>query len=283
MNKIKSIFLKLSLKIFRKFFNKISGKLNYQNIFEELHSMSLQGMNIGGGAGTSSSGEIYAIKHVKSNLREKNPVIFDVGANIGLYSKLLLDNFGKNAQIHSFEPSFQTYEKLKVNLAQSNVSMFNFGFGESDSKVTLYSNKESSGLASVYNRRLDHFGIDMNLKEEIELKSLDSFCEEKGIHKIDFLKIDVEGHELSVLSGAKNLLEQGKISFIQFEFGGCNIDSRTYFQDFYYLLSNNYQLYRIVKDGIFKISNYKEMYEAFATTNYLAELIQKNIPSHYKT
>jgi len=67
------------------------------------------------------------------------------------------------------------------------------------------------------------------------------------------------------------MLHSGSIDFIQFEFGGCNIDSRTYFQDFYYLLKDNYKIYRIVKDGIYPINQYREMYEAFITTNYLAE------------
>ena len=67
------------------------------------------------------------------------------------------------------------------------------------------------------------------------------------------------------------MLENHKVDFIQFEFGGRNIDSRTYFQDFYYLLKEDYYIYRIVKDGLYKIERYKEMYEAFITTNYLAE------------
>ena len=47
--------------------------------------------------------------------------------------------------------------------------------------------------------------------------------------KIDLLKLDVEGHELYLLSAKKFI---SKISVIQFEFGGCNIDTRTYFRDF---------------------------------------------------
>ena len=272
---MKTIILKVAFKIFRRIINKLSGRLRYQYLFEDLYSISMKGMNIGGGGGTSSSGEINTIKYIKSKLTKPNSVFFDVGANIGSYTQLLLQHLDNDSRIFSFEPSIRTFDKLKSNISSSNVSLFNFGFGESNSKVTLYSNKERSGLASVYNRRLDHFGIDMSIKEEIELWSLDSFCKENNIEVIKFLKIDVEGHEISVLKGAKELIKQGKIHFIQFEFGGCNIDSRTYFQDFYYLLKPNYLLYRIVKDGIFKIENYKEMYEAFTTTNYLAELINK--------
>ena len=77
--------------------------------------------------------------------------------------------------------------------------------------------------------------------------------------------------KLKALNGAAQMINSKQIDVIQFEFGGCNIDSRTYFQDFYYLLKDNYKIYRILKDGLYQINQYKEIYEAFTTTNYLAE------------
>lgn len=67
------------------------------------------------------------------------------------------------------------------------------------------------------------------------------------------------------------MLNDGIIDFIQFEFGGCNIDSRTYFQNFYYLLNTKYQIYRILKNGLYSIKKYRETQEIFVTTNYLAQ------------
>ena len=89
-----------------------------------------------------------------------------------------------------------------------------------------------------------------------------------------FLKVDVEGHELDVFSGAKDALRKGSIKNIQFEFGGCNIDTRTFFQDFWYLLTGyGYTLYRIMPDGsLYRINNYAEKLEAFICTNYFAEI-----------
>ncbi len=260
------------LKSLRTLLSPLAGKKKHQALFESLHAIALQGMNIGGGAGAHKSGETHAIRYVKSQLPQGQLTLFDVGANVGLYTKLLLDFFGDTATIHSFEPSARTFEKLKGNLSGDRVKPFNFGFGETDSKITLYSNQEGSTLASVYPRNLEHAGIAMGETEEITLRSIDSFCTEYGIHHIDFLKIDVEGHEISVLKGAETLLKQGNIHFIQFEFGGCNIDSRTYFQDFYTLFKDDYHMYRIVKDGLYPIQNYHEHYEAFTTTNYLVEL-----------
>lgn len=194
-----------------------------------------------------------------------------MGANVGDWSFKILDHFTLNeVEVFCFKPSLHPFEELTKKF--NDFHLFHFGFGHENKKIPLYSNGPSSGIASLYRRRLDHFGIDFKIEEIVDIRTLDDFCHEKKIDSIDFLKLDVEGHELSVLNGAKNLLKNGAIRFIQFEFGGCNIDSRTYFQDFFYLLSEKYRLYRILKNGLHPIPFYREEEECFITTNYLAEL-----------
>jgi hypothetical protein len=90
------------------------------------------------------------------------------------------------------------------------------------------------------------------------------------VGRIDFLKLDVEGHELSILRGASRLLAEGRVSMLQFEFGPANIYSRTYFYDFWSLLSGSFDLYRIIPRGIVPVRFYGEHHEVFLTTNYLA-------------
>lgn len=92
------------------------------------------------------------------------------------------------------------------------------------------------------------------------------------IRNIDFLKIDVEGDELNVLYGASNMLEMRGIKAIQFEFGGTHIDSRTYFRDFWNLLSPQYDIYRVIQNGLHRICKYTELLEIFACQNFLAIL-----------
>ena len=109
------------------------------------------------------------------------------------------------------------------------------------------------------------------MQETINLTTINIFCKQNKIKKINFLKMDTEGHELEVLKGASNLLNKNLIDFIQFEFGGCNINSRTFFQDYFYLLRDKFHIYRILKRGLHKITHYQEIYEQFLTTNYLAQ------------
>ncbi|GAB3961646.1 FkbM family methyltransferase [Spirosoma harenae] len=250
------------------------GKTEYQSFFERLYRISLIGMNIGNGASPEESGEKFVVNYVhKKTLLNKELVIFDVGANVGHYSKILNSVFGPRANIYAFEPSKKTFQTFLNNIENStNVHPYNIGFSAKPQEMCLYSDKDSSALSSVYKRRLDHFDIDLTYSEKIALDTIDDFCKENHIHKVDFLKIDVEGHEIDVLQGASNMLTNKKITYIQFEFGGCNIDSKTYFQDFYYLLNKNYHIYRILTDGLYPIDRYEEFCESFITTNYFAEL-----------
>ncbi len=252
----------------------IMRRRKFQTLWGWLHKMALLGMNIGSFGSVHESGEIRVLELVKRNLpMDRKGIVFDVGANVGKYTREIVSHFGGDVLVYCFEPSEKSFTKLTENVrVYENVKPYRFGFGEKEEAVMLYSNEECSGLASVYKRRLEHFGIAIKYNEEVMLKKLDDFCKEKNIIGINLLKLDVEGHEYPVLKGAGKLIASKRIDFIQFEFGGCNIDSRTYFQDFFYFLGPNYNIFRVVRDGLVPIETYREMYEIFITTNFLAVL-----------
>lgn len=241
-----------------------------QPLFQVMYRFSLWSMNIGLGGGTKDSGEDYALKHFAKNSKSKtNFVVFDVGANMGQFTKLVLKTIGSSARIYAFEPSLSAFQNLEKNISEyTNIKLNNFGLGEFDAKVTLYSEINASGHASLYRRIIA--GEKMQLTEFIEIKTLDSFCIDNNINHIHYLKMDVEGHELSVLKGAKKMLASSAIDCIQFEFGGCNIDSRTYFRDFFELLNPQYKIYRLVRNGLISVDYYHETQEVFSTTNFIA-------------
>lgn len=245
-----------------------------QPFWEKVNRASLYAMNIGPAGDIALSGERRVIRTIARILRGQAspPVVFDVGANVGAYSLAVRDVFGDRAALYCFEPSPATFQILEQRLGGlENVSLFNLGCSDKEEMRGLYwVDSGESGLCSLYNRRLAHLGLHTKSTEPVRLTTIDRFAEERAIGFIHLLKMDVEGHEYKVLAGAGRMLESRAIGIIQFEFGNCNIASRTYFQDFYYLLEPNYQIYRILGQGLRPVRGYRESQEVFLTTNYLA-------------
>lgn len=198
-------------------------------------------------------------------------VIVDIGANQGDYSQELLSRFPQ-AEFYLFEPSRYNCQRLAERFAGCpGIAIRCLAVSSCSGRATLYSDRQGSGLASLTRRNLAHFGLSMDQEESVDVIRFDDFWSSVrpfgGL--IDYVKIDIEGHELDALTGMGDLIHDTKI--IQFEFGGCNIDTRTYFQDFWYFFSaRGFRLYRITPSGPALLSEYREADEFFATTNYIA-------------
>lgn len=250
----------------------LRGRLRWQPQFERLLPLALAGMNVGSGADVEQSGE-RSLFTVGSLRAVRDPVVFDVGANRGDWTKLVIRELGPRCRIFAFEPSKAAYQNLVANTrSHEAVKCFNVALDSHPGKRTLYSDTPGSGLGSVYPRRLVHLGLHLGSQETIRVTTLDQAVIDESLDHIDLLKLDVEGNELAVLSGAKEMLAARAIRVIQWEFGGCNIDSRTFFQDFWYLLSSTHDVFRLVRDGVWPIRTYRETLEQFVTTNYVAVL-----------
>jgi len=251
-------YLLKAVRMLVKFESKLNARLPK---IIEIDMKHIQGK--GWGSGTVIEEATQAIGFIQSQPSDEI-VVLDIGANVGNYSKAILD-LRPNAKIFAFEPSSFARKLLEDNFPnEKRVDIFPFALSSSSGKAVLWSDKAGSGLGSLTKRRLDHF----NINEEIQLLTLDEWNLNRSV-KPDLIKIDVEGHELDVLMGGEGILKDTKI--VQFEFGGCNIDSRTYFQDFWYFFSSrDFSIYRISPSGPIPIANYDEEDEYFKTTNYLA-------------
>ena len=199
--------------------------------------------------------------------------VFDVGANIGEWATLALD-INSSLDLHCFEPSHSTYQQLLAKSLPPNVTCNNLAFGSRQEEKTLYVFQEFSTMNSLYQRQglEDGWGIaPPQHTERIWLDTIDHYCWERGIRTIDFLKVDVEGHELEVFIGAREMLSKGQIRYVQFEYGGCYIDARVLLKDvFEFFQSLGYALYKIYPQSIRLIGRYDQRLENFQYQNWIA-------------
>jgi FkbM family methyltransferase len=251
-----------------------------QSFWRRIHNLALFCMNYGGGGAIETSGEDWVLNEVvvpacKTTIA---PIVFDVGANRGEYS-LRVNALLRAARIYAFEPSSPTYQILRqeINAADRtlSISAHNIGLSNADGALDLYTYAVDGGEAPILSSivlRLptQEARIEPCRKDRIEVQTIDGFCKANCITDIDLLKIDVEGHEIAVLQGAADMIGSRSVRMIQFEFGPCNIYSRTYFYDFWSMLAESYHIYRIVPQGMVLIESYREQHEVFLTSNYLA-------------
>lgn len=254
-------------------FQRIAARRLFQPLWEAVHKVALFGLNVSGGADVSTSGELHVLRELARTRQREQTVVFDVGANVGTYTQTVLRVFGPSTRIHCFEPSNHTHGLLRNAVGSvPTVVLHKVGLSNCNETLQLHYDAPASGLATLYRESLSHHNTRLDTSETIELTTLDTVCTQHSVDYIDLLKIDVEGHEYKVLLGARAMLAAKAIGAIQFEMGPGSISARTYFRDFFELLSPHYDLFRIVKDGLAPVRRYREEHEHFLVTNYLARL-----------
>jgi FkbM family methyltransferase len=222
----------------------------------------------GKGYGTNSIGQ--EINVILELLKKQPALAIDIGGNVGDYTAELRRR-NPTLEIHTFEPSATNIEKLNARYKNDSlIKIVPLAVSDISGSATLFSNVPGSGLGSLTKRRLEHLDIPFEAKETINTIRFEDYWKTTlNNRQLDIVKIDIEGHELSALKGFGAAVEATKV--LQFEFGGCNIDTRTYFQDYWYFFKeHNFDMYRITPFGTEKIAQYSERDEFFSTTNYIA-------------
>jgi FkbM family methyltransferase len=143
---------------------------------------------------------------------------FDVGANVGLYS-LAAAKKVVHGKVFSFEPCQWTYQRLLRNVELNglqNVSVIRTALGEFSGQAVLQINAPGKdGLNTLGGPR--HPDSEITGQESVPISTLDGFLAQENVSRVDVMKVDVEGAELSLFRGAKNLLEQPASPLILYE------------------------------------------------------------------
>lgn len=221
-----------------------------------------------------------------NTINNQHSIILDVGANNGEYSALAALRLGKSSVVHCFEPSIHHEQNLRSlqDQHQGNIVYHRFGLSSNEGSMQLYKDTEGSGLASFYDRKIAHHRITFDQSEKVFATTLDHWFQVSGINRITFLKVDVEGHELEVFKGGAHVLSSGLVDALQFEFGGCNIDSKTYLRDFFSLLSTAYgfKIFRLAPGRrLVDMNRYSESLECFTWQNIVGFMNTAFIPINY--
>ena len=269
--KISTSFKKQILEIIRKFGYDLVGvkKIVKHNSFDAIHN--------------------FLVKQSEN----KSKIFFDVGANIGQTIERFLKIYN-NPNIHSFEPTPELSDQLRIKYKDfKNIKINNCGLGNTNNKLIFNSYKSPVLNSFIPIRKKSKFeqsrmlvskssDKDFEKKIEVNVTTIDKYCEDNQISYIDLLKIETQGFEDKVLEGAQNLLKKNKVLIIELSliFGVAYNKTLSFYDVEKFLNLYNYKLIAISDPGnIISHSSYQTnlIYVNENIHNYIKNLQLENI------
>lgn len=224
----------------------------------------------------ATNGEFALLTRFLQQSHETPRIAFDVGANVGDWSRVFLKHAKPDDRLFAFEPSRTTSDRLRANVGgDARVTCVNSALSDHDGAATLHVAGAGLGTNSLHRRELadelnPHQRAEL-IDETIQLQTGDAFCAAHGIDRIDFLKIDTEGHELAVLKGFERMFLERRIGLAQFEYGGTWLDARIQLADaFAWIRGTGYQVAKIFPSGLMYLERYDQKLETFQYANFAA-------------
>lgn len=155
-------------------------------------------------------------ENLYSNIK-KEDIVLDVGANVGDVSMMASKIVSEKGYIYGFEPDPTNFLRLNKNLSLNNfqnIDVINKGIGDKKGRFSLsIIDDRNRGMNKIVKTQSG-----TNTINEIDVIRLDDFVNERGLKKIDVIKIDVEGFEMNVLKGAEAIIKKYQpILFIEID------------------------------------------------------------------
>lgn len=198
--------------------------------------------------------------------RKESTTMFDIGANKGVVTTYAASIIGERGRIFAVEPCKETFETLTLTTSKlkSQVHLINAAFSNKEGIGALQMVGPNEGTNSLI-ATLSH-----KTTQPVELRTLDSFAISNSVEEIDFVKIDTEGHDFSVIQGSEEMLRSRRIGCIQFEYNWRWIGQRSYLKDVFDLVASHqaYRVGKVTSDGIELYDKWTPAIETLIENNY---------------
>jgi len=201
----------------------------------------------------------------------------DIGANIGHYSKEILRT-NTAANVIAFEPlpKCQDYLKKIRKKYINRFIYFNCALSNKAGFSHIYYDYQESPTASLETSvNTKDFIKNHNLSLKVELKKLDNFIDDNRFDNVDFIKIDIEGHEFKAIEGGMNFINKNNVKIIQIEFNWHHLFANNTIFQFSELL-NNYKIFQLnlINGKLIEVDKNHYFSNIFHLSNFI--FVEKN-------
>ena len=271
MTRVKLVIARMLYYLSRIFFKKALRRIKRGGVFYEVdlsEGIDLSLFLFGNFQNYVTQNKYFSIK--------ADAIIFDIGANIGSMT-FRYAQAAPNGHVYAFEPTDYAFKKLSKNLSLNAelaqritpVQLFLSDRTGSDHQIEAYASWKIDG--SAQNPHPLHGGS-IKTAGAVPAITLDDFCKENSIQRIDLIKIDTDGHELEVLKGAQKSIS-AFTPFVIFEIGLYVMQEQEIeFEQFYSYFTNfGYRLLNAKNGKIITLQNFSAQIPLRSTTDIIAK------------
>lgn len=180
----------------------------------------------------------------QDNELKADPIIFDIGSNIGTWTMLAKSIFPL-AEVHAFEPLNEHVLAFNNNckaLGSIHLHQFCAGNQNSAGAINVSSYSDSSSLLTATPLEFEHFNIKKEKEEQVEIKKLSDLIDDQLLPVPDIIKLDIQGFELEAIKGMGTWLNSTKYIICEVSFKKYYYDQPLFFDIVAYLSGFNFQV-----------------------------------------
>jgi FkbM family methyltransferase len=197
--------------------------------------------------------------------------VADVGANVGRWSQSMraaasAASRADDLRLHAFEPDAWAYARLARALDGTPAALNAMALSDRHGSTPFHVVAPGAGTNSLHPSSAATVAA-----KTVPTGTLDSYAAQSGVSRFGLVKVDTEGHDLTVLRGARTLLTEHRITVIQFEYNHRWVFARAFLRDaFEFLAGLGYLIGKLTPKGVEFYPGWDADLETFVEGNYIA-------------
>jgi FkbM family methyltransferase len=197
--------------------------------------------------------------------------VADVGANAGLWSRSMLAaasaaGRADDLRLHAFEPDLRAYARLALALDGAPAALSSVALSDRHGSAAFHVVAPGAGTNSLHPSPSA-----ITVPETVTTVTLDSYAARSDVPRFALVKIDTEGHDLTVLRGARALLAEHRIAVVQFEYNHRWVFAHAFLRDaFDFVVGLGYEIGKLTPKGVEFYPGWDAELETFVEGNYVA-------------